>query len=129
MLRGTSVPDDGPTDVLVVDDQPDVASSTADILRSDGLSAETAATVDEALQIITIRDVRCIILDHQIVGDGETLLAGGRDLPPVIVMSGTDPDSLAEIEAVHGNRLFACMAKPVPPLDLIQVVRAAIANR
>ena len=116
-------------DVLVADDEPDVASSTADILRSEGLSARTAGTVQEARQLIATRDVRSIILDHQIAGDGESLLAGDLDLPPIVVMSGMDRDALDELQVLHGGRLFACLAKPVSPPHLIAVVQAAIAAR
>lgn len=116
-------------DVLVVDDQPSVATSTADILRSEGFHAETAQTVEDALQVIASSDVGTVIVDHQIADNGESLLTRGLDLPPVIVMSGMGRSELAKVQAAHGDRLFACLAKPVPPLDLIEVVRAAIANR
>ena len=91
-------------DVLVVDDEPDVASSTADILRSEGMTAGTAGTVEEARQLIATREVRSIILDHQIAGNGESLLAGDLDLPPIVVMSGMDRDALDELQVLHGGR-------------------------
>lgn len=119
----------GRIDVLVVDDQADVASSTADILGYEGLNTTAVGTVDDALRVISTGEVRCVILDHHLVGeDGERLLAVGRYLPPVVVISGMDSDSLAEVHAAHRDRLFACLAKPVPPLKLIEVVRAAIAS-
>ena len=119
----------GQLDVLVVDDQADVASSTADVFRAVGLSAATAATVEDALHMINTRVVKSVIVDHQIADNEDTFLATGRDLPPVIVVSGMDRASLAEVQAVHGHRLFACLAKPVPPLTLIEVVRAAIESQ
>lgn len=115
-------------DVLVVEDEPDVASSTADIFRSEGLNATIAATVEEALTVLATYDVRSIILDHQIVDNGDSLLAEDRHLPPVIVMSGMDRDELEELQNLHGARLFACLTKPVPPSHLIDVVKSAIAE-
>jgi len=113
-------------DVLVVDDEPAVASSTADILRSAGLNAATTSTVKEALAMVESRDVRSIILDHQLADNGEKIFEGVRVLPPIIVMSGIGREALAALQVLHGDRLFACMAKPVPPLRLIDVVKSAI---
>jgi len=125
-----AVPGADRIDVLVVDDDPDVASSSAEIFLADGIRATTAATVDEALQVLARCEVRSIILDHHLAADdGDSLLAMGRDLPPVIVMSGIGRHALAEVQAEHGEQLFACLVKPVPPLQLIEVVRTAIASR
>lgn len=118
-----------PVDVLVVEDEPDVAESTADIFRAEGLVVAVAGTVGAAMEVLAGTEVRSIILDHQIAGDGESLLMGRRVLPPVIVMSGMGRESLTELQAEYGERLFACLAKPVPPLELIRVVRGAIAGR
>lgn len=118
---------DGALDVLVVDDEPNVAQTTVEILRSEGLTAVTAATVGDALAVLESRKVRSVVLDHQIAGeDGASFLEKGSDLPPVIVMSGMSRDGLAGLEKSHGDRLFACLGKPVPPRNLIEVVRAAI---
>lgn len=121
---------EGFVDVLVVDDESNVAQTTVDILRSEGLTASTAATVEEALAVIGSCKVRTVIVDHHIAGeDGVSILDKGGELPPVIVMSGMDRDALAELEATHGDRLFACLAKPVPPRNLIEVVKVAISRR
>jgi len=117
-------------DVLMVDDQLNVASSTADVLRSDGLVVETATTVDDALQVIASSDIQCVILDHHLAGDdGGRLLDSAGHLPPVIVMSGMDRDALVEMQATYGNQLFACLTKPVGPLTLIETVRSAIGSK
>ncbi|HUC37410.1 MAG TPA: response regulator [Acidimicrobiales bacterium] len=113
-------------DVLVVDDEPDVASSTADILRSGGLVAATSATAEEALEVIAGHEVRCVILDHQLAGNEESFLGSGRELPPVIVMSGIGRAAIVRLQATHPADLFACLAKPVPPLELIEIVKRAI---
>lgn len=122
-------------DVLVVDDEPEVASSTADVLRSEGLEVLTAGNLDEARRVLAGRGVRSVILDQQITGaeipgaGGESLLGEGLDLPPVIVVSGIGKDSLEELHRAHSDRLFACLAKPVSPFRLIEVVKAAVSGR
>lgn len=118
-----------PLAVLVVDDEPEVAWSTAEILRSEGLEALTAGDLDEARRVLASRCVRSIILDQQIAGAGESLLTEQRDLPPVIVVSGIGRESLEELRRTHPDRLFACLAKPVSPFQLIEVVKAAIAGK
>jgi DNA-binding NtrC family response regulator len=117
-------------DVLVVDDEPNVASSTADVLRLAGFNVATAATVEEALQLIATREVRSVILDHHIAGEeGGGFLDQSRELPSIIVMSGWDRSVLAEFQDAHGEQLFACLAKPVRAPDLIDVITAAVGDR
>jgi DNA-binding NtrC family response regulator len=124
---GTVGDDTARLDVLVVDDWPEMASSSAEVLRFGGLKVATASSLEEGLQVIATRGVRAIIVDHHLAGnDGSSFLAMGENLPPVIVVSGIDRDVLAELQVAHGDQLFACLAKPVPPLKLIEVVRAAV---
>jgi DNA-binding response OmpR family regulator len=114
-------------DVLVVEDEWDVASTTAEILEVAGLHAEIASTLEEALAITAVRIVRSIVLDHQLAdADAVEFLEAGVGLPPVVVVSGVGRDVLAELEDSYGSRLFACCSKPLPPPELIEVVRAAV---
>jgi DNA-binding NtrC family response regulator len=119
----------GRIDVLVVDDEDDVASTTAEILERAGLTAATTATLGEARELITSHDVGSVILDHQVAdANAPEFLAVDADLPPIIVISGIGRDVLAEFEANYGDRVFACRGKPVPPHELIEVVRAALSS-
>jgi DNA-binding NtrC family response regulator len=115
-------------DVLVIDDATDVAESTADVLRSAGLSVATASNVREARRIVAERRVRAVIVDHS---TAEWAGSAGEPTPdaapPIIVVSGMGRDSIEELQARHGDCFFACLAKPVPPGTLIEVVRAALA--
>ena len=116
-------------DVLVVDDEDDVASTTAEILERAGMTATTAATLAEAQELIAGRDVGSVVLDHQVAdASAADFLDVDVDLPPIIVISGIGRDVLAEFEADYGDRVFACRAKPVPPNELIEVVRAALSS-
>ena len=116
-------------DVLLVDDEVAVAESTAEVLASAGLRVGTSATLDEALRVLAMRSVGTVILDHHLSGGAESerdFLTRGRRLPPVILMSGLDLDALAEIRRTYADHIVACLAKPVPPQDLIAAVRSAI---
>lgn len=114
-------------DVLVLDDAADVAESTADVLRSAGLSVATASSVPEARRIAAERRVRAAIVDHSTAEWAGSADEPTRDTaPPIIVVSGMGRDSIEELQALRGDCLFACLAKPVPPGALIEVVRAAL---
>jgi len=114
-------------DVLVVDDEWNVASTTAEILERAGLRAATAQTLEEALHVVESRRVRSIVLDHLLAqDDASDFLDAAADLPPVIVVSGVGRDVLAGLEVSHGSLLFACRSKPLPPPELVEVVRAAV---
>lgn len=117
-------------DVLVIDDAVDVAESTADVLRSAGLSVATTATVPEARRIVAERHVGAVIVDHS---TAEWASVADKTVPeaapPVIVVSGMGRDSIEELVRRHGDCLFACLAKPIPPETLIDVVRAALAAK
>jgi len=127
----TSCPDPAccDLDVLVVDDDPSVATSTTDILGGEGLAVACVATVDEALQIVKSRTVRSVILDHHLNGeDGDTFLAQCPNVPPVIVVSGLGRDLLAAFRVTHGHHVVASLPKPVPPRLLIEAVNAVLGS-
>ncbi len=115
-------------DVLVIDDASDVAESTADVLRSAGLSVATASNVPEARQIAAAQRVRAVIVDQSTAEWADAAdTPVPHTAPPIIVVSGMGRESIEELEARHGDCLFACLAKPVLPGTLIEVVRAALA--
>ncbi len=118
-------------DVLMVEDEPSVSSTTREILDTVGLHVRIATTVDDALDLIAGGGIGVVILDYQIAGeDGERLLAEvSGPLPPVIVMSGLGPDVLDRFRAAHAAQVFACLSKPVSPSELVATVRAASAAR
>jgi DNA-binding NtrC family response regulator len=117
-------------DVLVVDDEPDVANSTAAILASIGFEVATAATVADARAVMADCDVRSVVLDHSIVEwDTESCSAELEEPGPVIVVvSGLGREELDNLVAQHGDRVYAALAKPVPPARLIEVVRGAVGS-
>jgi DNA-binding response OmpR family regulator len=116
-------------DVLLIDDGQIMAELTAEILRTAGFLVAIAPNLDAALQVIESRHVGTVILDHHLRGEnGERFFVRGRKLPPVIVVSGMGQEVLKAYEAIYGDRVFACLAKPVPPLELINTVIGALAD-
>ena len=114
-------------DVLLVEDEPAAAESTAEVLESAGFSVAVAPTVLGAQEVKATSAVGCIILDHHLADESaEGLLESTNQLPPIIVLSGMGQRELAITWHQHAERLFACLPKPVPPRHLIDVVRAAI---
>ena len=68
-------------DVMVVDDDENVGTSTAEVLRSDGLREALAVTVEEARELLERGQVGCLIFDHHLV-EGETnWTSSGRGSP------------------------------------------------
>jgi DNA-binding response OmpR family regulator len=126
-MTGGHIPTAEVLDVLVVEDEWDVASTTAEILEQAGFRAEIASALDEALAVTSRRQVRSIVLDHHLADhDAAAFLDTATGLPPVVVVSGVGRDVLAELEESNGAQLFARRSKPLPPPELIEVVQAAV---
>ena len=127
----TSLADGAPVpvlDVLVVDDDPSVAESTADILEAAGLSAEFAVSVSEARRVISDRAVRSVVIDHLLAEEGPASVELDlQSVPSLIVVSGLRPAEVAGPREVRGRAVAAFLAKPVPPDELVAVVREATA--
>jgi CheY-like chemotaxis protein len=114
-------------DVLIVEDQGDVAQSTAAVLEYGGLTTVIVATMEEARAYVEAAEVSSVLLDHQLAeepdGELEDRLAG---FPPVIVVSGLGRDLLDHLKAKHGESLYAALSKPVPPERLIELFREVV---
>jgi CheY-like chemotaxis protein len=106
--------------VLVVDDDGDVRSSSAEVLRTAGYVVVEAADGYAAVERLRARDISAVLLDVNMPGlDGLALLDQFDDLPPVALLTEHeyDPEVIARRE-----KLFMYLAKPVPPRDLIEAV-------
>lgn len=116
------------TDVLVVDDEPDVRTSVADILRDAGYEVEEAADGEEALAVLRRHPVGAMVLDLVMPRrDGMSLMAALDHPPPTLVVSAhrPDPDKLRLL----GAKVAAVLEKPVPPRQLIDRVAALLRGR
>jgi CheY-like chemotaxis protein len=114
-----------PANVLVVDDDDAVRTSTAELLRSAGHSVVEARDGDEALKLLHHSEVDVLILDIRMPKfDGVAVCEAMDDPPPVILLSalGLDHASRSRVD----GKVFHQAQKPVAPLDLIALVGRAL---
>jgi DNA-binding response OmpR family regulator len=118
--------------VLLVDDDPLQLRVREAVLRNAGFHVSVATTAESALATLrAIRDrIGVVVTDHLMPGcSGSDLVRHIRaenDWIPVIVLSGL-PEADTEYEGLE----VVFRAKPLPPPELIELVRSsfAIANR
>jgi len=102
------------TDVLVVEDEPDVRASVADILRGAGYRVAEAADGKEALAVLSSEEVGAVLLDLRMPRmDGITLVDTLTDPPPILVVSSHSPDDAER--AKLGAKVVDVLKKPVHP--------------
>ncbi|RKX24611.1 MAG: sigma-54-dependent Fis family transcriptional regulator, partial [Candidatus Zixiibacteriota bacterium] len=114
--------------ILIVDDEPNILTSFASLLRDEGHLPITVSSAEEASKECARRTVDLILLDLQLPGKSglDFLRESRNDLttPKTLVISGQ-----AEIaDALEAVRLGAIdfLEKPVPPEKLIASVSAAL---
>lgn len=116
-----------PPDVLVVDDEPAVADTSAEILRSVGFETLTAYDVAGALALAADHAFKVFVLDHRLGHDTcEPILENAEHLPPVVIVSAAHPDDLSRVARRH-KQVYSVKTKPCDPAELINAVREAIA--
>ena len=115
--------------VLLVDDNPVQLSVREAVLRKAGFQVSIATSVESALA--TLRVIRerigVIVTDHLMPGcsglDLVRQIRAESDWIPVIVLSGL-PDATSEYDGLE----VVFRAKPLPPLELIELVRSSLAE-
>ena len=110
--------------ILIVDDEPDIRDSVADILNEFGYEADTAGDGTEALSKIRDRSYDVALLDFKMPGmDGLTLYREMRRVCPetsVILVSAYTGDGVAEEAISSGIRRV--ISKPVDMSEVIAQV-------
>jgi DNA-binding response OmpR family regulator len=115
--------------VLLVDDNPVQLSVREAVLRKAGFQVSIATSVESALATLrVIRDrIGVIVTDHLMPGcsglDLVRQIRAESDWIPVIVLSGL-PDATSEYDGLE----VVFRAKPLPPLELIELVRSSLAE-
>ena len=115
--------------VLLVDDNPVQLSVREAVLRKAGFHVSIATSVESALATLrVIRDrIGVIVTDHLMPGcsglDLVRQIRAESDWIPVIVLSGL-PDATSEYDGLE----VVFRAKPLPPLELIELVRSSLAE-
>ncbi len=119
-----------PTEVLIVDDEEDIRSLIADVLRDEGFEARVAGSSDSALDELKIRRPSLVLLDIWLEGsrqDGMELLESikGEDPTlPVVMISGHGNIEMAVAAIKKGAYDF--IEKPFKTDRLLLVVDRAI---
>jgi CheY-like chemotaxis protein len=106
-------------DVLVVDDDDEVRTSTAGTLRGLGCRVEEARDGDEAAVVMKLCRVRALALDARMAAnDGMSALA---DLPqpPAVILLWAHPEWRGRRRVVS---ILVHAQNPILPRDLIDVV-------
>ena len=117
--------EDGPTRVLVVDDDELVLAVLHTALVRAGYSVRDATNSADAIRLLAIQPVRAMVLDAHMAGStlaGDLkLIRGMPQSPAIIVLSGADVDSelLDQYNASY-------LAKPVDASVFLEHVAAAI---
>jgi len=93
----------GPKKILAVDDSETYLQQVADALRVDGYDMVLARSGEEALELLALQSVDCILLDLMMPGIGgrETCLRvknapGIRDIPIVMLSAVDDRDAMIQ---------------------------------
>ena len=110
--------------VLVVDDEPEITASVAELLGRD-YRVLTAGSADEALALLRENEVAVILTDQRMPnGTGAELLARSLDIAPEttrVLFTGYS-DISAVIDAVNEGQVYHYLAKPWRPEELKAVL-------
>ena len=115
--------------VLLIDDNPLQLSVREAVLRKAGFQVSVATTAEGALAILrNLGDRLGVIVTDHLMPDcsGSKLIQSIRlenDWVPVIVLSG-----LAEAVTEYEGLNVAFRTKPIPPQELIELVRSGVAE-
>ena len=114
-------------DVMVVDDDDDVRSSMADVLRGGGMSVVEADDGQTAHDLLRTTRVGVLLLDlHMTPRDGVWLLEQLRDPPAVMMVSAFSHYSESDMRRRFSSVVTHFVQKPVAPAKLIDLVRASL---
>jgi DNA-binding NtrC family response regulator len=117
--------------VLIVDDEPAQRSGLAAMVSAWGMTAETAADGNEALEILSRGTIDVILTDLNMPGlDGFGFLEKLRDMgdmPPTIVLTAYGNVETA-VRTVHELGAYWFLEKPIQPKSLEVLVSRAAAH-
>jgi len=114
------------TRLLFVDDEAALRSMWSAIFSVEGFSVKVAATVAEALSLITSEKFDVLIADLNIgeAGDGFTIVSAMRRMQPnavTIILTGY-PAFQAALRAIH-EQVDDFLVKPAEPKEVVELIR------
>ena len=117
--------------ILVVDDELATREMVVELLREEGGDAQSAGSVDEAMEALRREDFGAILSDiHMPVKDGFNLLSELRErgaTTPVILMTSFGTEETAHQAVAAGA--FDCLLKPFGRSALLESVHRAFEAR
>ena len=117
--------------ILVVDDEPNVRQTLADILAGHGFDAKTAESGMQAVEMIRRETFECAVVDLVMPGmSGMETLVQIKEISPdveVIILTG-QPTLESTIQAVR-EHVFDYLTKPVLSFTLVNAVTRAVERR
>ena len=117
--------------ILIVDDEPNIRWTMAELLKREGFEAETASDFDSAMMIIENNEVDTALVDIVLpVKDGIEILKalhGREPYVPVIMMTG-EPNVSRMPEIVRAGA-YDFLPKPITRDALIRAVSRAVEKK
>ena len=115
------------SEILVVDDSPEILESTRRLLAKEGHEVHTAPDGSAALEFLADNRVQVLVVDYFMPGmTGEETFLAIRELDPtarVVLCSGyTEQEAVARFA---GGGLAGFLQKPFRPEDLLAAIRGA----
>ena len=115
--------------VLLIDDNPSQLKVREVVLRTAGFAVVVATTAEGALAALRILadQIGVVVTDHVMPGcsgaEFVRRLRAENEWLPVIVLSGM-PEAMGEYEGLQ----VVFRSKPIPPRELIELVRSGLAE-
>ncbi len=116
--------------ILVVDDDADVAAVVAEVLEGGGYEAATARDGEEALRLMDQQLPDLVLLDLVMPRmDGEAFLAACRERPdcaglPIVLLTAWPAE--ADTWGAGGPQVRGALGKPFDMHELLAAVREAV---
>lgn len=121
-----------PAALFVVDDEPDIAASVAQLLRpATGLGVAAFQSPQEALDALPSWDVRLLVADYRMPGmDGIRLLRETALRVPAAarILMTAYPELDVALRALHEARIHQILLKPLDPETTVAAVRRLLAE-
>lgn len=115
--------------ILVIEDDPNLRSTLAQILHQSGYAVTTASDTQEANQCLRSGQYDLILLDLKLPGNGLTLLLPIRQLQPetpVLILTAHASLDSAITAVRQGVKDY--LLKPVPPSELLARIHEVLAE-
>lgn len=115
--------------VAIVDDDESMRRATSNLLESAGFATATFADAQAFLGSRHRRGVACLVTDMRMPGMTglelhQSLLASGNDIPTVLITAYADESTRLRARKAG---IVCFLPKPVPPEELCECVRSALA--